>query len=99
EEERPSVGQLELSLAIVDRAGERALPMPEQLRLDQLLGDGGAVDVDEGMLGALRQTMQRPRDDLLAAAVLARNQHAAVGRHGGADLLIEFLHRVAFADE
>ena len=47
EEQRAAVGQLELAAAIGDRAGERALHVPEQLALDQLLGNRGAVHLDE----------------------------------------------------
>src|SRR4051794_10948228 len=99
EEERAAVGQLELAFAVIDRAGERAFAMSEQLRLDQLLGDRGAVDVDEWMLGALRETVQRPRNDFFSTAVLAGDEHAAVRRRGGAHLFIELLHRIALADQ
>ena len=47
EENRAAVGHLELAAAIRDRAGERAPHMAEQLALDQLLGNRGAVDFDE----------------------------------------------------
>ncbi len=73
--------------------------MAEQLRLDQLLRDGGAVDVDEGLLGAQRVAVQRARDDLLAAAVLAGDEHARRRWRRAADLLLEFVHHLAVADE
>ena len=41
----------------------------------------------------------RSSDDLLAAAVLAGDQHAARSRRGAADLLIELLHRIALPEE
>ena len=47
EEQRAAVGQLELAAAPGERAGERALLVAEQLGLDQLLGDRGAVDLHE----------------------------------------------------
>src|ERR1019366_10435641 len=84
---------------VIDGARERALAMSEELRLDELLRNGSAIDVDERLLRALRQTVQRPRDDLLAAAVLAGDQDAAVRRRRRPDLLVELLHRLALADQ
>ncbi len=43
--------------------------------------------------------MEGASHDLLAAAVLAGDEDAAVGRRGAADLLVEPLHHVAVADE
>ena len=48
EQQRAAVGLLELADAAGDRAGEGALLVAEQLALQQVLGDGGAVDRDEG---------------------------------------------------
>ena len=47
EKNRAAVRRLELAAPIGDGAGERATHMPEQLALDQLLGNRGAVDLDE----------------------------------------------------
>ena len=47
EEDRPAVRVFEAAAPVGDRAGEGAAGMAEQLRLDQLLGDGGAVHLDE----------------------------------------------------
>ena len=55
EEQRAAVGLLELADALVDGAGERALLVAEQDALDQVLGDGAAVDGDEG-LGLARRS-------------------------------------------
>ena len=44
------------------------------------------------------QRVDRPRDQLLAGAVLAVDQHAAVGRRRHRDLLAQLAHRVALAD-
>ena len=48
EEERAAVRLLEDALAVRRRAGERAPHVAEELTLDQVLGDGSAVDGDEG---------------------------------------------------
>ena len=47
EEERAAVGRLELAGPRRDGAGEGALHVPEELTLDEVLGDGAAVDDDE----------------------------------------------------
>src|SRR4029078_10583516 len=99
EEQRPAVGKLELPLAVVDGSGERPLAMPEEFRLDQLLGNGRAVHVDERRLRARRQAGHRPRPYFRAAAVLAGDEHARRRRPGAADLLVELLHRLALADQ
>ena len=52
EEDRALVGQLELADLLLGRPGERALLVAEQLALDQLLGDRGAVHLDERLVPA-----------------------------------------------
>ena len=47
QEQRAAVGLLELADLVLVRAGEAALAVAEQLALDQLLGNGRAVDLDE----------------------------------------------------
>ena len=52
EEQRAAVGRLEQADLLLARAGEGAALMAEELGLDQLLGQGCAVDGDEGLGGA-----------------------------------------------
>ena len=61
-------------------------------------GNRRAVDFDEGVVAAAAQRVNGPRDQFLAGAVLAVNQHAAVGRRRHRDLLAQLPHRVALAD-
>ena len=63
-----------------DGAGERALLVAEQLGLEQVLGDRRAVDRDERPVGARAERVQRAREQLLAGAALAFEQHRRVGR-------------------
>ena len=72
--------RLEAAGASFGGAGERALAMPEEFRLEQGLRDGAHVDAQEHPIGALRQPMQLARDKFLAGAVLAEDQHVRVGR-------------------
>ena len=99
QEERAAVGELELAAAPRQRPRERALLVAEQLGLDQLLGDGGAVDLYEGALAARGLHVDGARHQLLAAAVLAVDQHAPGGGRGGRDLLAQRPDRRALADD
>ena len=67
------------------RAGERALGVAEELRLDQIFRKGGAVDLDPRPIGPAAPLVERVRDQLLAGAALTDDQHARVrvgdGRH------------------
>ena len=66
EEDRAAVGLLELADLLLGRAGERALLVAEQLRLDQLLGNRGAVHLHEPLAAAQAVAVDRARDELLA---------------------------------
>ena len=52
EQQRAAVGRLEAAVAALDRAGERAALVAEQLGLEQRLGERGAVDRDERLARA-----------------------------------------------
>ena len=84
EQQRAAVGLLEAADAPGDGAGERALLMAEQLRLQQRFRNGGAIDGDEAALGAAALAMQMAGENLLAGAGLAGDQHA---RLAGGDAL------------
>ena len=99
EEERAPVGQLESTRLGLHRAGESPLLEPEQLRFHQLARDGRAVDLDERPLAPGRGLVQRGRDQLLAGAALALDEHGR-GRVGDlGDHLLQLLHLPAAADD
>ena len=50
----------------------------EQLGLGEAVGDGAAVDRDEGTGGPVRRAVQRARHELLARAALAEHHHRGV---------------------
>ena len=81
EEQRAAFGDLEAALARRDGAGERALLVAEQLALEQVGGDRAAVDRHERALAARTEIMDGARDDFLAGAGLAEDEH--VGVEGG----------------
>ena len=59
----------------VDGAGERALLVAEQLRVDQLRRDGAAIHPAERTAAEGRVLVDRAGDDLLAGAGFAEQQH------------------------
>ncbi|HVP92021.1 MAG TPA: hypothetical protein VMS75_12490 [Terriglobales bacterium] len=73
--------------------------MAEELRLDELLGNGGAVDLDELLLGPQAVGVDGPGDELLARAALALDEDGRVGRGDLEDLPPELPHQGMAADE
>ena len=99
-----AAGGLEFADAARQGAGEGALLVAEQFRLQQVFGDGGAVQRDERAGGAARAAVQMARQDLLAGAGFAADQHRRFGlRHllgapdGGGHSRIAHDQRVGFA--
>ena len=70
----------ELAGMALGRAGEGALLVPEQDRLDEIVGDGAAIDRDERLGAPLAGAVDGARDQFLADAGVAFDQH----RNGGA---------------
>src|SRR6266542_2535184 len=83
EEQRAAMGAFEAALLAPGGAGERALLVPEELRLEDGLGDRRAVDGDERLARARRQLVQHARGQLLAGPALSAEEHR---RRGGARL-------------
>ena len=90
EEQRAAVGELEAGQAAPLGAGVGAGLVAEQLAVEELLGQGRAVELDERALPAGRQVGQPVGDDLLAGAALAENQDRPVDRGGLADMRQHF---------
>ena len=99
EKQRAAMRQLELAGLARRRAGERALFVAEQLRLEQVLGDRRAVDRDKRSVGARAQRVQRSRKQLLAGAALAFEQHRRVGRRRAMQRHGDLLQLRIFADD
>ena len=82
EEQRAAVRGLEPAIARGGGAGERALLVTEQLGLEDRLGDRGAVHRDHRALRASAVVVQCAREQLLAGAALAEEQHGRLARRG-----------------
>ena len=86
------VGGLDETRPLGGGPGERTPDVTEQLALDQALGQCGHVDRHERPERAMGLQVQRARDELLAGAALAQQQHGAVGRSDFADEAEDALH-------
>jgi hypothetical protein len=80
QEDGAAVGQLEPAGAFTMAAGEGAAFVAEQFALEQRLGNGGAVDLDEGRVAARAGQVQRAGEQLLAGAAFTQQQHRGRGR-------------------
>ncbi len=80
-------GQLELAELLPNCAGERAALVAEQHALGEVRRDGREVDGDERRFRVAGLAMNQPRQQFLAGAALAENQH-------GGGQLGDLLHQV-----
>jgi hypothetical protein len=74
QEDRAAMRRLEQPLLGAPRVGEGAALEAEHLRFEQRVRDGGAVDVDEGPLGARSRPVQRASQEPLARARLSLDE-------------------------
>src|SRR3989475_895322 len=79
EEQRAVVGFLEQAHLVGGGAGEGALRVAEQLRLDQVLGQRRAVDLDPRPFAPVAPLVQRVGDQLLARPALAHDEDVGIG--------------------
>ena len=99
QEQRAADGVLEPSDLARDRAGERPLFVAEQLALQQVLRDRGAVHRDERRRGVWAIQMDRAGDDLLPGARLTLNQHRGGARPRAGHELVDLQHRGTLTHE
>src|SRR6266436_2042923 len=80
EEQRAARGQLEAAALELVGSGEGATLVPEELRLDERLGQRRAVDGDEGPLGTPARIVDGASDQFLSRAALSGEQHRRLCR-------------------
>src|SRR5690606_28810095 len=93
EEDRAAVRLLEAADVLRDRAGEAALLVAEQCRLDQLARNRSAVEHDERLVLARARVVQRTRDHLLAGAGLAGDEAREITRRDLLEVREDLAHR------
>ena len=99
EEQGAAVGFLELAEVFVVGTGKGPLFMAEQDGLDQVGGQGSAVDGHEGFSAAIRGTVQGAGDDFLADAALAGDQDRNRGFGGPGPQRLDHAHGRAGAHQ
>ncbi len=98
EEKRTSVRLKKLAFLVRSRR-ERATAMTEQLALDQVFRNGGAIHFDEHFVLARTLRVDGLRDEFLARPRFTEDEDTAVGRGHELDLLPEGFHGNALADD
>ena len=93
------MGQFKASLALVERAGKGPLLVAEKLALDQVLGNGGAVDFNKGRIGPGALPVKRARNQFLACAAFALDQDRRLRARNLANQLAQFLDGAAFSQQ
>ena len=73
-------------------AGEGTALVAEELGLEELEGEGGAVDLDEGALAAGGAVVDGAGDELLADAGLAPDEDGGIGVGDLIDHFLDGLH-------
>src|SRR5262249_61009251 len=99
-EARRSAGrEFEPAEPLLQRPGERASLVTEQLRRNQGLGNSGAIDAHEGTAGASRPCVDEARQELLARSRLARDEYGALGRRHLAGAMEHVAQRLGLTDD
>ena len=99
EKERSASRCLEAAGPGGDCAGEGAPGVAEQLALEEILGDGAAVDGHEGPRLARAPVMDLAGDQFLSRTGLARHQHGDVGARHLLDLAEDVAHGIGAAED
>src|ERR1043165_5627841 len=99
EEHRAAMRDFEQPLLRRYGPGERALLVAEELRLQELARDAGAIEIDERFAGAAAAVVDPARQHGLAGAGLAVDEDRAVGAQDGVGLRAQLRDRVALAEE
>src|SRR5581483_3603461 len=99
EEHRAAMGHLEQPRLRRHGPGEGALLVAEELALEELAREAGAVEVDERLLRAPAVLVQPAGEHRLAGAGLALEEHRAVRLAHGARALVELADLRAGAGE
>ena len=97
EEERAALRGLDEPRLRGRGAGERALLVAEELALDELIGERRGVHADERPAAPARD-VDGAREDLLAAAGLADEEHVDAALRDAARLVVELQHRLVDDD-
>ena len=93
QKQRAAIGEFEAAEPVAQRAGECASGMSEKFALEQFARYRRAIDPDQRAMAALAGLVDGARDQFLAGAGFAGDQHAGVGRRHQLDLAQRLLNR------
>ena len=96
QEDGAAVGLDEGSRLVVQCPGEGSFHVPEEFRGGQLLGDGAAVDGDEGAVGALAELVDAVGHIFLACPAGTIDEDGHVGGGHQFDVVVEMAGGIAF---
>ena len=99
EEHGAVVGRLEDAGLVPIGAGEAAPDVPEQLGLEQRVGDARTVERDQACQPARASLMDQCGDDLLADAGLSGDEHLCIRTGREVDLVVDRSHHAADANQ
>ena len=99
EEEGAAGGLFEAALGAVHGASEGAAFVAEEFAFDELAGDCGHVDGDEGAGAAAAVVVEGAGDEFLAGAAFAVDHDGEVGGGEAGDGAVDLLHCDAATDE
>ena len=99
EEDRAVVRQLEASVLLLHRAGERTALVSEQLAFGQARRKRAAVHLHHHAVAAATEAVKGSRDQLLAGAGLAEEQHRGIGVRDALDRAEHLPHRRRLSDD
>src|SRR5260370_11943328 len=91
--------QFEAADAWRDGGGKGALLVPEEFALEQPGWNRSAVELHEGVCASAAEIMDGARDQFLAGAGLAVNQHRGTGWRNGLDLAEDGSKSFAMTDD
>src|ERR1019366_4129287 len=99
EQQGSALGQLEASSAALDRTGECALFVAEDLALDQGFGNGRAVDGHKGFRFARAESVNGACQKFLAGPALSGDQNGGGAGSHHLDESEDLLHFLGGADQ
>ncbi len=97
QEECTAISLLEGAHLVPQRPGEGALDVAEEDALNQLTGDGRAVDLDKGFSGASGSIVDGPGHQLLAGARFAHDEHTSISGCHTLNPVAHLVHLGGFA--
>src|SRR5690606_26495157 len=99
EKQRAAVGELEAADAVAQRTRKRTAHVTEKLALEQVPRDRRAVHADQRALAPRARIVDRARDQFLARARFACDQHRRIRIRDELDLPPQRLDRLAAPDD